>query len=109
MSHPAVLLAEPDDGRSVTLRVGEAVGVSLPENASTGYRWAVESLDPGTIEALDPIPHYGSATVGSAGVVEWRFLAKAPGTTTVVLKLWRHWEGDKSIIRRFRFQASVTP
>jgi predicted secreted protein len=37
------LLVEADDGRTVDVRQGETVRVTLQENATTGYRWGDRS------------------------------------------------------------------
>ena len=35
-------LTDADNERTVDLRVGESVRLTLPENATTGYRWAID-------------------------------------------------------------------
>jgi len=104
-----VALTEKDHDRTVDLHVGEAVSVTLPENATTGYRWALEQVDPRLIEALGAQPKYPANAIGSGGEVQWDFLAEAPGTTSITLKQWRHWEGDASVIQRFRIQLRIVP
>jgi len=105
----APMLTERDHNRSVELHVGEAVSVTLPENATTGYRWVIETVDPQLIEARALQPKYPGNAIGSGGEVEWSFLAKAPGTTSIALKQWRHWEGDASVTERFRIQVRILP
>jgi len=107
MNDQSVLLTEAGDGRIVSLHISQAVTVNLRENATTGYRWTVERIDPSFVDMCEPTPLHNSAKVGSAGKVEWIFVAKAPGTATVALKLWRHWDGDKSIVRWFQFLVST--
>jgi inhibitor of cysteine peptidase len=109
MDHAHTALTADDDGRSATLKVGEAVTVTLPENASTGYRWAIDSADPALITISEPAASYQAGAVGSGGEVIWTFVAKAPGATTVALKRWRHWEGDASVVQRFGFRLSIVP
>ena len=109
MNDAHITLTVADDGRSATLKVGEAVTVTLPENASTGYRWAVDSADPALITFREPAASYQAGAVGSAGEVIWTFVAKAPGAATVALKRWRHWEGDASVVQRFGFRLSIVP
>jgi inhibitor of cysteine peptidase len=102
-----LLLTDRDAGRTVDVHIGETITVSLPENATTGYRWAIEDLDPALVEAREGKPTYTSQAVGSGGMAAWMFTARAPGTTQVVLKLWRPWEGDKSIAQRFSFHMRI--
>ena len=37
-------LVEKDSGRTIDIRSGETVQITLPENATTGYRWAIDAL-----------------------------------------------------------------
>lgn len=100
-------LIEADDGRTVDLHVGEAVSVTLPENATTGYRWAIDRLDRGIVEANESRPRYPSGPVGSGGEVTFAFKATSPGNGEVVLKHWRHFEGDASVTKRFRVRLNA--
>src|SRR5438552_19061898 len=86
-------LTEADNGHTVDLRVGETVSVTLPENATSGYRWAIDRLDPGIVEANEAKPHYPSGQVGSGGVVTFAFKSTRTGSGEVSLKHWRHFEG----------------
>jgi inhibitor of cysteine peptidase len=102
-------LTEVDDGRVVELRVGETVSVTLPENATTGYRWAIDRLDPGLVEVNEAKPRYPSGPVGSGGAVTFSFASTEPGSGEVSLKHWRHFEGDRSITKRFHFHIKAKP
>lgn len=100
-------LTEADNGRTVDLQVGETVELALPENATTGYRWAIDRLDPGIVEAGQARPHYPSSQVGSGGEVTFAFKMTGPGSGDVVLKHWRHFEGDASTTKRFRMRLNA--
>jgi inhibitor of cysteine peptidase len=100
-------LTEADNGRTVEVRAGEAVSVTLPENATSGYRWTIDSLDPGIVEASEATPHYPSGSVGGGGTVTFSFKSAKPGNGEVSLKYWRHFEGDASITKRFRVRLNA--
>jgi len=102
-------LVQSDDGRTVDIRQGETVRVTLQENATTGYRWAIDRLDEEFIAALATEPRYTASAVGSGGEVAFVFQGKKIGTGEIVLKHWRHWEGDSSVIARFRIRLHVQP
>ena len=104
-----LVLTAQNDGQTIDVRVGQTVIVNLPENATTGYRWAIEQMDPRLVEAREAKPQYPSGAIGSGGRAEWVFLPKAPGTTLITLKQWRPWEGAKSIVERFHIQLRVLP
>jgi len=46
-----VALTREDNGRAVAVKVGDTVSVRLPENPSTGYSWAIDSLDAKRLDA----------------------------------------------------------
>jgi inhibitor of cysteine peptidase len=100
-------LTEADNERTVELRVGESVRLTLPENATTGYRWAIDRLDRDVVEEAGSEPHYGGGAVGSAGHVTFDFRAKKAGSGEVALKYWRHFEGEGSIVRRFSVRINA--
>ncbi len=104
-----LVLVESDNGRSVSVRLGEQFRLTLPENASTGYRWAIDRNDAAFMEAQAPLAQYSAPGVGAAGSVAFIFQGKKAGTGEIVLKHWREWEGDASVIARFRIQVVVQP
>jgi inhibitor of cysteine peptidase len=102
-------LVETDNDRTVDVRVGDVVRITLPENASTGYRWTIDRYDEDIVEALGSEPRYQSSAVGSGGEIAVTFKAKKAGTGEIALKHWRHWEGDRSVIGRFRVRLNAQP
>src|SRR5215475_4425280 len=100
-------LTEADNGRTVDVRQGEAFQISLPENASTGYRWAIDLVDGEFVEPSSTEPRYPAGRVGASGEVSFVFRGKKGGTGEIVLKHWRHWEGDSSVTARFRILLNV--
>jgi inhibitor of cysteine peptidase len=102
-------LVEADNDRTVDIRLGATVRVTLRENATTGYRWAIDRYDEEFIEALEPEPRYPADAIGSGGEVTFIFKGKKIGTGEIALKYWRHFEGDSSVTNRFRLRLHVQP
>jgi len=109
MARTSVTLVEEDDGKSLDLRVGESIGLRLHENASTGYRWAFEARDEAAVDVLEEGYAGRPSAVGSGGFVQWTLHARAPGTTHIKLKLWRVWQGDSSVRKRFELTLNIRP
>ena len=84
-------LTQSDRGRTVEVAAGQTVTVRLPENPSTGYRWAVESA--GGLQQTGDRSEAGGA-MGGAGVREIEFRAAEPGSHELRMKNRRTWEGD---------------
>ena len=104
------LLVAKDNNRTVDIRQDETVSITLPENATTGYSWTVESYDKELFNELFSEAHYPATTaVGSGGEVGFIFKGKKSGTGDIKLKHWRSWEGDSSVIGRFHIKIHVMP
>ena len=102
-------LVETDNDRTVDIRLGDTVRITLPQNATTGYRWGIDRYDKEFIEAVATEPHYTSKAIGSGGEIAFLFQGKKIGTGEIVLKHWRPWEGDSSVTARFRLRLNVQP
>jgi len=102
-----LVLSQIDNDRTVSVGVGDTVRISLPENASTGFRWTIERYDDEFLEALPAEAGYTSHSIGSGGDIAFTFCTRKPGTGQLVLRHWRHWEGDASITKRFRLQIQI--
>lgn len=110
-----VELGRADSGKSIKLSRGQTLLIHLPENPTTGYRWEVDSPKGGgkdanaqiiTLEGTNSAPD-PSAGVGGGGTRSFVFKAVDDGTTEVRLKLWRPWEGDRSVVERYGLTVQV--
>ena len=100
-------LVESDNGRTVDVRMHDPVRISLSENATSGYRWAIDRYDEDLFDPVATEARYPNATLGSGGEVDFVSEAKKVGRGAIVLKHWRHWEGDASIKARFAVTLNV--
>ena len=101
-----VELTQADQGKSIQVKPGDHVVIRLNENATTGFGWAIDQLNPDYVSLVnsDYAPASGTG-IGGGGTRNFTFTALKAGTTVIQLKLWRKWEGDSSI--RQRFQATI--
>ena len=107
--YPMLLVLEKDNGQTININLDASIRVNLPENASTGYRWAIDHYDEEFIEAISTEPHYTTGAIGSGGRIEFIFKGKKIGFGEIILKQWRQWEGDSSITSRFHLRLNVCP
>jgi inhibitor of cysteine peptidase len=105
---PGLTLTQADNGKSVEARQGDPIVIRLDENPTTGYRWAVDKSNDGVIalQHMDYAQASGTG-VGGGGQRTFTFKAIGSGTAAIQLKLWRDWEGDKSITDRFNVTVQV--
>ncbi|HRD65054.1 MAG TPA: protease inhibitor I42 family protein [Candidatus Competibacter sp.] len=105
-----LVLARADNNRTAELRVGERLKVSLPENPSTGYTWAIDETN-GRLLALDGT-EYAEPTegfVGARGRRIFAFTARQPGDVALKLKYWRFRDGDDSTTERYVVLLKIVP
>lgn len=86
-------LTEKDSGSRRTVRVGEDIVVTLPENPTTGYRWAAD-VDTSALSQTDDRYTGGTTPRGAGGLRRLTFTALRAGTVHVHLVKKRAWEKD---------------
>jgi inhibitor of cysteine peptidase len=92
-----IVIKQENNGSTVSAKVGDSLSVELPENPTTGFRWAPAELDARIVELRTDEFILGSDTaVGAGGVRVFRFLVKGPGSACLQLKLVRAWESGAS-------------
>lgn len=95
-------LTEKDNGRRLAVHAGDEILVELPENASTGYRWAIDGQPAKNLELVEASARYpGAKVVGAGGTATFHFRVTGPGSGRIALKHGRSWEGDRSVVARF--------
>jgi len=104
-----LLLTQTDNDRTAEVHIGGSVRINLAENATTGFRWAIDRYDEQLFEVVATEPHYPKDSIGAGGDVSFTFRAKKPGSGEIALKNWRHWEGDSSVTNRFRVRLRIEP
>jgi inhibitor of cysteine peptidase len=95
-------LTRGDNDKSIDVHVGDSIVVRLPENPTTGFAWSIDKADAHVLRLQSS--RYSPAArgaVGGGGQRSLRFKAITAGTVRLQLKLWREWEGGKSVADRF--------
>ena len=103
-------MGESADGERLTLTPGETWTLRLPENATTGYRWTLESEGgPACALLSESRPGGDPAVPGQPGTRDWRFRAARTGGAEgrIALRSARPWETDASPARSFTLTVTV--
>jgi inhibitor of cysteine peptidase len=105
---PGLIVTQTDNGKSFEVHQGEVIEIRLAENPTTGYRWAIDHVDADFLtlqnSAFSPPPGAG---LGGGGERTFTFTATQTGTARIQLKLWREWEGDRSITDRYALTVQI--
>ncbi len=102
-------LTGSDNGKTITVHVGDEIDIALDSNPTTGFDWAIDKSN-GSLLAFKQMDYQASSNaVGSGGTDTFKFVAKSVGTVNLQLKYWRSFEGDRSITRRYAVTIQIQP
>lgn len=79
-------ISEAELGRALTLAPGDELVLDLNERPSTGYRWAIEQIDPAVLAAKESDYRAQGSVPGAATTRRMLFVAVATGLTALRLK-----------------------
>ena len=86
-------ISEKDSGRTIGLKTGDVLEVTLAGNPTTGYSWSVASVGEILKQLGEPVFESASpGLTGAGGKVLLRFQALRPGKTVLKLAYRRIWE-----------------
>jgi predicted secreted protein len=99
----AVSLKDADNGKTIEMKVGQALKVSLGGNPTTGYNWYVASVDAAILQqAGEPGFKASSSALGAGGVITLSFQALKAGQTPLLLEYKRIWETGVPAIETYQ-------
>ena len=94
-------LTESDSGRELSVAVGDAIEIALPENPGTGYRWIVKAGGEPCLSLESERFERGAAVPGRGGVHRWTFKVIAAGSAAIEMNYLRPWEKNVPPARSF--------
>ncbi len=101
-----MILTREQDGETVLLHRGDEVLLSLPENPTTGYRWAF--VTEGVDLAEDTYVGQAKGATGAGGMRRVRLVVTTVGAASVSATLKRSWEGPSQAVDRCAFHFCVS-
>ena len=97
-----------DDGKSVDLKVGQVLVLSLESNPTTGYAWEPVDFEGGVLQQEGDWEFKPeSDAVGAGGVQTFRLKATEAGSMELKLLHHRPWEKDEEPLDTFSVQVTV--
>ena len=101
------VLTRTDDGKKVTVRIGDLLDIVLDENPTTGFRWVSASSAPAAIMVCSPSEFTAeSRLIGAGGKRTIHFKAVKKGKEKLMFAYRRTWE-NKPPARTFRVTVTV--
>jgi inhibitor of cysteine peptidase len=101
-------LTQADAGRTIELRTGDRLTISLGGNPTAGYSWELASVNKQVLAPLSE-PGYAASSkaVGAGGVFAFEFEAVSSGQTALRLAYRRPWEKRRRPAETFAVNVTV--
>jgi inhibitor of cysteine peptidase len=105
-----VKLSEKDNGKTITVKKGAVLSITLSSNPTTGYEWSIKEmpeniLQGGVEEYVQDKSEKGM--VGTGGKEIFKFTAQKKGSGTLTLVYERKWEGELPDSKKFSIKINV--
>jgi len=88
------------------VRVGDVIDVTLPETATTGFRWEAD-VDPAVLEQIGSAAHAPTMPRGAPGSRTLSFVVRRPGEGLLHAVERRPWEAEPS--DQFAVELEIAP
>ena len=103
-----IKLTEKDSGHTVEIAAGSVMAVILKGNPTTGYTWAVASVDESILTQIGEAEFKAERKArGSGGTITLRFRAEGEGKTCLRLIYHRPFERNMPPIKTFSVTVNV--
>lgn len=90
-----VNISEQDAGKTIEVKAGDTIVISLEGNITTGFNWIPAPQDPVLLEQIGDIEVTPvSDAIGAPGTIVLKFKANEKGQTVLRLDYKRSWEED---------------
>ncbi|MBY6105430.1 protease inhibitor I42 family protein [Ferrimonas balearica] len=107
---PTLRVDEEHEGRSLVMKTGQSLIVSLEANPSTGFGWyQADTSAPVLVMEGEPqfVPGEGAELAGAPGRQELHFVAGKKGAVTLKLTYGRAWESGAPADKHYLLQVTV--
>ena len=104
-----VRLSKQDNGKEITVKVGDIIRLELERFGSTGYEWHLDKSFKAKIELTreETKGISGKGLVGTPVLRSWKLRAVKKGETNLTLHLYRDWEGLEKAVESFSIKIKI--
>ncbi len=102
-------LTKSDQGREVTVKVGDTLHIALERSGGTGYQWYLDKSYGNYFELLEERTEtqQNRSLIGAPVVQTWKWKAILKGETSIRLLLYRDWEGADRAVDTFKVKVKI--
>ncbi len=102
-----VKLTRGDDGKEISIKIGNVLQIELERSGGTGYDWYLDKSYKKCFKLLreDTETRQVQGLVGTPVVKTWELRAIKRGETEIRLHLYREWEGKDQAVETFKIRV----
>ena len=102
-------LTRGDNGKEITVKIGDVLQIELERSGGTGYEWYLDQSYKKYFEVVgeDTETRQSRGLVGTPVVRKWKLRAIERGETDVRLLLYREWEGKDKAVETFKVRVKI--
>ncbi len=102
-----VKLTRGDDGKEISIKIGNVLQIELERSGGTGYEWYLDKSYKKCFKLLreDTETRQVQGLVGTPVVKTWELRAIKRGETEIRLHLYREWEGKDQAVETFKIRV----
>jgi inhibitor of cysteine peptidase len=102
-----IRINESYSGQEVGLAAGEVLEITLVENRTTGFQWALKTKPESSCMLIIDESVGTAGPPGKGGSHRWCFRAVRPGTGAIELEYRRPWEKSTQPGKTFKLSVKV--
>jgi inhibitor of cysteine peptidase len=104
-----VRLTKQDNGKEITVKVGDVIQIELKRFGATGYEWYFDKPYGEYFQLIreDTKEISREGFVGTPVIRTWELKALKKGETEVILYLYRSWEGRDKAVDWFELKVNI--
>jgi inhibitor of cysteine peptidase len=104
-----VKLSKGDNGKEITIDIGDILQIDLKRSGGTGYEWYLDRSYKKYFELIKEDTETGQnrGLVGTPVVRMWKLRAIEAGETDVRFFLYREWEGRDKAVETFKIRVRI--
>lgn len=103
-------LTQQDNGREITVKIGDIIQIELKSFGSAGYMWKFDNFNTNYLELLQEETKRTTKERGITGAPVfkiWKLKAKKKGNITISLYYYRGWESKHNAKDSFTIQLTI--
>jgi predicted secreted protein len=104
---PSLIVTDPDNGKSITLKKGDVIEIRLEAQLSTGYGWKIQSLKGLSQKGETVVITEMKNKTGGKDIQKMTFTANERGIGVIEMTYIQSWQEKKAPEKTFLLNVNI--